>query len=138
MSAALGLSVPGCSGSVDDLPRQAVAGSVTMDGRSMASGTIVFIPSGERASSKATSGSVLINNGRFSLPRAKGLVPAKYRIAIYSGKKVTERPTPEIRPDQAEAQAKDLVPAKFNIATELEVEIKPGGIKELRIEIDSK
>jgi len=109
-----------------------------MDGRSMASGTIVFYPSGNHESNKATSGSALINNGRFSLPRAKGLVPATYRIAIYSGQKVNVRPEPEISPGHAEAQARDLVPARYNIATELEVEIKPGGIKELRIEIDSK
>jgi len=135
---ALGLAVAGCSGYVDELPRQAVPGTVTLDGRPMASGVIVFLPSGERKSSTATSGSVLIKNGRFSLPRARGLVPATYRIAIYSGMKAKQRPNPEMSPGQAEAQTEDLVPAKYNTATELEVEIKPGGIKELRLEIDSK
>ncbi|MFI5460695.1 MAG: hypothetical protein ACHRXM_35220 [Isosphaerales bacterium] len=136
--AALGLAAPGCSGKVDELPREAVPGTVRLDGRPLASGTIVFLPSGEQKSKHTVSSSDVIENGRFLIPRAKGLVPTKYRIAIYGGKKHEGLPNPDIGPEQAPPPAKDFIPEKYNVETELEVEIKPGGIRELKIELVSK
>jgi len=78
-----------------------------------------------------------INNGRFSIPRRKGPIPANYAIAISSTETPGRRPNPEVGPDKAAAPAKQLIPAKYNTQTELVVEIKQG-IKELRIDIDSK
>jgi len=134
--AALGLAAPGCSGKVDELPREAVSGTVRLDGRLLASGMIVFLPSGEQKSKHTVSSSDVIKNGRFSIPRAKGLVPTKYHIAIYAGRKHEGLPSPDVRPEEAKAQqAKDSIPEKYNVETELEVEIKPGGIRELRIDL---
>jgi hypothetical protein len=136
--AALGLAAPGCSGNTPETSLQAVAGSVTLDGRPMPSGMIVFYPFAERKSLTTISASDLIKNGRFSIPRSKGLVPAKYWIAIFSGKRVAARPNPESSTEEPEAQAEDTIPARYNTETELEVEIKPRSIKELKIDIDSK
>jgi len=136
--AAPGLAVSGCSGITDAVPRQAVTGTVTLDGRPMASGTIVFTPAGAHSALVPISAFDTIKNGRFSISRGKGLVPAKYLIAIYSGKKVKVPHGPEMSDEEAQAQAKDLIPAKYNTSTELEVEIKRAGIKELKIDIDSK
>ena len=41
--AALGVAV-GCSGSDDGLPREPVSGTVTFDGKPLATGTISFMP----------------------------------------------------------------------------------------------
>jgi len=135
--AALALAASGCSGKGDEPPREAVRGTVRLDGRPLASGMIVFLPSGERKSSTAVSSSDVIMNGRFSIPRAKGLVPTKYRIAIYAGRKHEGLRNPDIGPEQAQERAKDFLPEKYNVETELEVEIKPGGVRELKIDLDS-
>jgi hypothetical protein len=136
--AALGVATAGYFGSGFELPRQAVVGTVTLDGRPLASGTIVFLPTGERTFSTASAGKASITNGSFSISQARGLVPARYQVAIYSGQRAAKRPNPEIGSAEDQAPDRDLIPAKFNTETELEVEIKPGDLKELRINLDSK
>jgi hypothetical protein len=140
---ALGLAAPGCTGKVDELARESISGTVKVDGKPLQSGSIVLSPFEEQRTSNTVSSSGPINSGRFSIPRGKGLVPAKYRIAIYGG----SAPTPheeltysEMDDDDEESATsiKDVIPEKYNANTELSVEIKPGGIKELRIELTSK
>jgi hypothetical protein len=132
MLAAAGLAVGGCSGNIDDLPRQPITGTVTLDGRLLPTGLIVFTPPGSVAGGAKTSGAASITNGRFSIPRVKGLIPDKYSVAIYPGRTPAEALSPEGR-----ARATFRIPAKYNTQTELEVEISAGGNKELRIDIDS-
>ena len=43
--AAAGLTATGCAGSEDELPREPVSGTVTLDDQPLAEGTIRFIPS---------------------------------------------------------------------------------------------
>ena len=43
---ASGLGLTGCWGTIDDLPREPVAGTVLVDGKPLAEGTIVFYPEG--------------------------------------------------------------------------------------------
>jgi hypothetical protein len=66
---ALGLAV-GCSGSGDDLPREPVSGTVTLDNQPLASGTISFIPVAGQGGGGGT-----ITDGKFSIAREGGLVP---------------------------------------------------------------
>jgi hypothetical protein len=138
---AAGLASSGCFSSDDGLPRQPVAGTVLFNGKLLSYGTIMFYPE-ERATKDgpSPSGAVIVN-GWFSLPRDKGLAPGKYTISI-SGEKA-KRPKPRTDreevppPAKAEEPAFEQIPAKFNSNTELEVEIKEGGIKNLRIELES-
>ena len=70
---AAGLAAPGCAGSEDDLPREAVSGTVTRDGKPLAEGSIQFTPA-TNVGGAAIGGGSLIENGQFLHPScAKGL-----------------------------------------------------------------
>src|SRR5438128_90160 len=80
--AALGLAAIGCSGGGgDDLPRQPVAGTVTLDGEPLNEGAILFAPTGKSEGAVA-SATARIENGQFSIPRDQGPVPGTYKVSI--------------------------------------------------------
>ena len=146
-SGAIGLC--GCGSAwVDDLPRQAVSGRVTLDGAPLAEGTISFRPTTDLP----TPAMVTIHQGSYSLPRAQGLVPGSYEVAIVGSETATpaekafdDPPGPATR-KQTEAtdrmqRAKKFgsptgtggtssspsIPARYNTATTLAAEVKKGG-----------
>jgi hypothetical protein len=133
---AAGLAAPGCSGSRDDLPREPVSGSVTLDGQPLADGAIVFAPaaSSEGAATATTS---TIENGQFSIPRADGLIPGKYKVKISK---------PDHKPEgrskgpigKGTKPVKELLPAKYNSKTELSADIEKGGTDGLKFDLRSK
>jgi hypothetical protein len=138
--AALGIALPACSGSSDDLPRQPVAGRVFLDGKPLSHGTIMFFPaelSTKEHERVATGDS--IKNGWFSIPREKGPVPGLYKIAVSSEKVVkhASRTDREESPGEVHPPAEETIPNRFNGSSELDIEIKDGGIKELRIDLQS-
>jgi hypothetical protein len=137
--AALGVLV-GCSASGDGLPREEVSGSVTFDGRSLANGSISFIPAGgPSAGGDTTPGGSTITDGKFSIPREAGLVPGTYNVAIYaSDQGAAPRPARVGAAPKASERPKQLIPAKFNSNTELKSEIKKGGGNDLTFSIQSK
>jgi hypothetical protein len=137
---AAGIALPACSGAGDGLPRQPLAGRVLLDGKPLSHGMIMFYP--EEVSTKeherVPSGNSIVN-GWFSIPRDKGPVPGKYKIAV-SSEKIVKHPARTDREDtpaEPHPPAEEIIPARFNSDTELEVEIKEGGIKELRIDLQS-
>jgi hypothetical protein len=138
--AALGVAV-GCSGSGDDLPREAVSGTVTLDGQLLPNGSISFMPSGgSGAGPTPTGGGGAIASGKFSIARDTGLVPGSYNVAIYASEQSAERTKPAqagagIKPAE---RAKELIPAKYNTSTELKAEIKKGGGNDLTFTLESK
>jgi hypothetical protein len=116
----------GCGGPVDKLPRQAVWGSVTLDGKPLERGTIAFQP----VSELPTAAAVAINGGQYSMARAEGLVPGSYRVLISSTPTAvgqvdpkTSRPPP---PGQASPPPKESLPEKYNASTTLTAEVKEG------------
>jgi hypothetical protein len=132
--AAIGLAAAGCSATSNDPPpRQPIAGIVLMDGRPLENGTILFFPAGHSILESPVVTGDTIKNGRFALPRDKGLAKGKYRIVISCERRVAK----PIR-DSAGGELEELIPRKFNRDTELAVEVKEGGIKELRVAIASK
>jgi len=132
--AAFGLAV-GCSGSGDDLPRQPVSGTVTLDNQPLASGTISFIPA-----SGSGGGGGTITDGKFSIGREGGLVPGSYNVAINAAATQGEQTKPKMAGGtRKESQlAKELIPAKYNANTELKAEIKKGGNNDLKFTLESK
>jgi hypothetical protein len=133
--AALGLAV-GCSGSGDDLPREAVSGTVTLDGQPLANGTISFSPAG---GSGGPGGGGVIGGGKFSIPRETGLVPGNYNVALYASEKRAEQTKPaQAGGGKPAERPKELIPAKYNTSTELKAEIKKGGGNDLRFTLLSK
>jgi hypothetical protein len=138
--AAWALALPGCSYlTADDLPRQPVAGTVLVDGRPLPSGTIMFLPQDVQTESHIIAVGDSITNGRFVIPRSNGLVPGKYKISVSSEKvEQHEKRSKDhgvhldiVRPHQ------EKIPARFNTKSELEIEVKEGGIKHLKLELSS-
>ncbi|HZW30294.1 MAG TPA: carboxypeptidase-like regulatory domain-containing protein, partial [Isosphaeraceae bacterium] len=134
--AASGL-MAGCSGSRDDLPREPVAGTVTLDGRPLAEGAIQFTPA-SGSGGPAISGTAAIENGQFSIPRADGLVPGSYKVSV-SAVPVKREPRGQITIGKKKAtQYKEAIPAKYNTKTILTEEIKRGGASDLKYDLQSK
>jgi hypothetical protein len=134
--AALGLAV-GCTGSGDDLPREAVSGSVTLDGQPLANGSISFMP--PVAGGTATSGGSTIMNGKFSFSRETGLVPGTYNVAIHASERSARtRPAHVGAAPKASELPKELIPVKFNANTELKTEITKGGGNVLTFTLQTK
>jgi hypothetical protein len=136
---ALCLAAIGCSGARDDLPREAIEGTVTMDGQSLPGGVIQFYPTGEAAKAGVVASNAEIKDGKFSIPREDGLVPGTYKVAIShqevkeveaKGKKNLAAGRKQLGPE--------LIPAKYNKNSDLKQDIKSGGGKGLTFELKSK
>jgi hypothetical protein len=136
--AAAGIGLSGCSGSTDDLPRQPVAGRVLFNGQPLPHGMILFYP--EETSTKeherVPSGNTIVK-GWFSISRDRGPVPGKYKVSVSSDKPDAHRTRieREASPGNAPLPEKEKIPARFNAETVLEIEIKEGGIKELKLDL---
>jgi hypothetical protein len=80
----LALASAGCSfdpSGVEPLPRVAVSGTITLDGNPLPEGKLQFMPDAS-SSGVVTVGE--IKDGRFSIDRASGPVPGKYRVMVSS------------------------------------------------------
>ena len=135
---ALLLAMAGCSGSSDDLPREAVSGAVTLDGEPLPRGMIQFRPSDTGpASGSGVVGGSTIEDGRFSIPRGMGLTPGQYKVSINASTDRREART-KGRIVQKSGLAKELIPSKYNSETELVAEVKKGGTSDLKFDLRSK
>ena len=125
--AAAGAVASGCSGSGDELPREPVSGTVTLDGTALASGMIQVTPVDDKT---GVGGGAPIGGGKFSIARESGLVPGSYRVAIYAGGHggdAAKGASPEGRGKERSAKANETIPAKYNAQSELKADIKKGG-----------
>ena len=111
------LLLAGCSSD----PRLAVSGTVRFKGEPLDQGRIEFHPPG----GKGTMSGSNIENGRYDIPRAKGLAPATYEVKVFSydnkGAKVSSD-----MPGEPGTGFKERIAKKYNLATELKAEVKPG------------
>jgi hypothetical protein len=125
-------ALAGCGGAADNLPRQAVSGSVTFGGQPLALGRIQFEPSSAEA--KAPAGGE-IKDGTFSIPRDEGPTPGDYKVMITSSgaSASTTRTAPGAEPP-AGSKAKmptigpspELIPKKYNSQTTLTARVEVG------------
>jgi hypothetical protein len=120
------LLMAGCGGNttpVDTLPRQPVSGSVTLDGKPLSEGKIQFDPADEGKGPTAVAVGD-IKDGKFTIEKAQGPVPGKYKVSISS------RPSTHIgsgdMPGTAPKQEPEKIPPKFNTQTTLTKEITTG------------
>jgi hypothetical protein len=142
---AVGLAAAGCSQSGDELPREPVSGTVTLDSQPLADGVIQFMPA-TSATGEGTAviqpGGATIKGGRFSIPRDTGLVPGSYNVAINAADRGAEQTKPDVPGTGQKAQKgrvpKELIPAKYNAQTELKAEIKKGGASDLKFDLQSQ
>jgi len=131
---AVGLAISGCFGG-DELPRQPLSGLVKLNGQPLVKGRIILFPVGPTIPGNAVEGAALIRNGRFSIRRAHGLIPGKYRIGIYSADMREARRQSEMSPGKGETRIQDVIPAKFNSQSKLEFDITDAPIKELMVDL---
>jgi hypothetical protein len=147
------LGLGGCGSSGDNLNRQAVSGTVTLDGKPLAEGTISFAPTTDLP----TPGMVSITAGNYEIPKALGLVPGSYKVSILSNKSVAA-PTEKFgdmpgRAARQQTEADDarqralvlgkradsnqLIPSKYNTATTLTADVKDGGTHTFNFDLNS-
>ncbi|MEX0792108.1 MAG: carboxypeptidase-like regulatory domain-containing protein [Pirellulaceae bacterium] len=73
------VSLVGCGAAADPLGRQDISGEITLKGEPLDGGSIIFEP---EDSSISTSGGASIAEGKFELPKGRGLAPGVYKIRI--------------------------------------------------------
>jgi hypothetical protein len=128
-------AVAGCRESDDELPRRAIAGKVTFDGKPLEGGMISFTPDGAGRESPVSVGAV-IRQGSYAIEAAKGPTPGSYRVSIVSqakGAAVSAAPGPEDR----KAVAKESIPARYNTASTLKADVTKGGPTTFDFELSS-
>jgi hypothetical protein len=120
----IGIALPGCvGGEADDLPRQAVSGTVTLGGRPLSRGAIQFMPV---AAGEGVIAGAIIADGKFNIPRAQGPVLGTYSVSITS-ESPSEAPPGPPGPTIANVKsAADQVPEKYNTKTSLTRTVEAG------------
>jgi len=108
------------------LDRNAIGGSVQLDGKALEKGGILFAPIKE---TKGPPTGAVIKNGRYQIPRDSGPVAGWYRVEIHATRK-TGRMIPSPYPRKGEnnmvEEQEEAVDPRFNFQSTLEVEVKPG------------
>ncbi len=117
-------------------PREAVSGTVTLDGKPLDQGTIEFVPTAQGV----LSGGV-ISGGKFDVPADRGLPPGTYTVRVYSADPPSDTAA---APDVGGAgaggypMAKDRIPPKYNSESSLTAEVTPGGENHFIFEVTSQ
>lgn len=117
----------------DGKPREAVSGTVTLDGQPLNGGSIVFIQADVDSTDVA---SAAIENGRFSIPRAVGPITGRHKIRI--SRVVTSPVNPNAAPGEPSKSARETLPEKYNNQTVLTAEIRHGPPNELVFHLESE
>jgi hypothetical protein len=114
----------GCGG--DGLPRQAISGSISINGKPLKSGVVNFVP--QSAEIPTQSGAAIID-GKYNIPKSTGLVPGKYKVVISSGEGSAEKKVDKVSdlPGMAPIPAKEAIPPEYNNNTSLEANVAAGG-----------
>ena len=78
---------------------------------------------------KGLSMAVLIQDGRYEIPRKPGLAPGSYQVRIFSRESPLRRGNPNAPADVEliDPKAKERIPPRYNLKTELKAEVKKGG-----------
>jgi hypothetical protein len=108
--------------------RQAISGTVTLKGEPLDEGVIEFFPQGDSVGERATKSGALIKDGKYQIPKDKGLMPGRYKVVITAG----DRTTPDLPPDAPPGPtktslSKERIPADYNKETKQFVEVTKKG-----------
>lgn len=119
----------------DPLGRQAISGTVNVDGAPLAKGNISFQPS----EGQATSSGAVVSDGKFSIARESGLVPGKYRVSLNAPVPGTGGKADETTlPGDPVPPPKELIPPDWNTASTQSIEVKKGGSAVFSFEVSTK
>lgn len=104
--------------------RHEVSGEVTLGGKPIDDGIIMFAP----ADGQATGDGAQIVKGKYLIPKDKGLNPGKYKVSIYAGNGNSgEGDASPDSPHAGKRLPKERVPAEFNEQTKVVKEVVAGG-----------
>jgi hypothetical protein len=107
--------------------RQAISGSVTVKGKPVEMGMIEFIPvAGASMDGTYIKSGAVIENGKYEIPKKKGLVPGRYKVTMSAPDKHNKMGGDELPGPTSSRTSKDLIPPEFNLKSKLEVEVKKG------------
>jgi hypothetical protein len=112
------VAIIGC-GSTDGLNRQAISGSVTLDGQPISKGAILFEPATQES---GTAVGAIIRQGAFAISRREGPVPGLYLVRVYSGSNIQAPPT-KGQTDHTPRPMVESFPPRYNTRTELRVRV---------------
>jgi hypothetical protein len=110
----------GCGGQ----DRHEVTGEVLLDGQPVEDGVIQFAP----ADGQGTGDGAQIANGRYRIPKEKGLAPGKYKVTIYAGD--GRSGAGDASPDSPHARTKpgkERIPAEYNTRSNVVKEVTRDG-----------
>jgi hypothetical protein len=124
----------GC-GESDPLGRHAISGSVSLDGAPVEKGNISFHPTEKGV----TSSGAVINAGKYSIAREKGLPVGEYRVTINAPKPGTGgQVAAEALPGDPVPPPQELIPPEWNVNSEQFIEVTDKGPFEFKFEVKSK
>jgi len=122
----------GCGETAGGPPGQAVSGVVTLDGRPLESGSIVFVP--VDAAGEPTGGPV--KDGAFAIPAKDGPAPGVYVVSVYSRKSTGKTMPDPNDPDATIEEGFESIPAKYNVASTLKAEVAEGDDNRFEYELE--
>jgi hypothetical protein len=121
----------GCTGSSG---RQAIEGTVTLDGKPLEKGQITFVP---QADTKGPTAGAEVTGGRFKIPAAGGAFAGKFRVEIAAsrpgGPKVPDRMTGKLVDGYVQ-----FIPARYNAESQLTADVKAGAVNHFAFEVKSQ
>jgi len=125
----------------DKSGRQALDGTVTLDGEPLPQGSIVFFP--QPGTRGPTAGDNIVD-GRFSIAPAEGTMAGTFRVEITAsrktGRKVADPTVQMMNPDAESAlidQTEQYIPARYNKQSELTAEVQEGRSNSFEFELTS-
>jgi hypothetical protein len=108
--------------------RQAVSGTVTLKGKPVEVGMLEFRPAaGTSEGVTYTRSGAVIADGKFQIPKEKGLVPGRYKVSISAPDKHHKLGGDELPGPTSSRTSKDLIPPEYNLKSKLEVDVKKDG-----------
>ena len=122
----------GC-GTPDDLNRQAITGTVTLDGQPMPRGAILFEPASEHS---GTAVGATIRSGDFTIAKRDGPVPGRYRVRVYASSGV-QAPPAKGQTERTPRPMVERLPARYNTQSELGVEVVVRAVNRFRFDLNS-
>jgi hypothetical protein len=126
----------GC-GSKDSVNRLPVSGTVNLDGAPLDQGLIQFEP--QQGAEKLVNASAAVKSGAYALSAEGGLVPGAYKVSISSQPPAAPLPSDPVKAmeEAAKAPPAERLPAKYNVNTELQVDVKQDGANKFDFDLKS-
>jgi hypothetical protein len=111
-----------------------VAGTVSLDGKPLESGTIRFICLSETQQLHVDVS--LVQDGQYAISGSESLVPGTYQIQVRSYAQEADPKAIKPNADKIPPSQRILVPARYNLQSILQVKIQHGGLS--RFDFDLK